>query len=77
MLARRCRDSVVFRVVVEALDITEDPAIEALAARYRDQPIDALISNAGVAGDLGAGVESLSPDELAIGLRRRVPPYAS
>ncbi len=53
MLARRCRDSVVFRVVVEALDITEDPAIEALAARYRDQPIDALISNAGVAGDLG------------------------
>lgn len=35
---------------VEALDVTDHAAIDALAARYRGQPIDILINNA---GDIG------------------------
>jgi NAD(P)-dependent dehydrogenase (short-subunit alcohol dehydrogenase family) len=35
-------------IVVEQLDVTDHPAIDALAARYKDQPIDILISNAAV-----------------------------
>lgn len=58
------------RVTVETLDVTDNAAIEALSARYRDQPIDALINNAGIAGNLGtAGLGSLSPDEFAQVLR--------
>lgn len=36
------------QVAVEALDVTDYPAIEALAARYKDQPIDILLLNAGL-----------------------------
>ena len=35
---------------VEALDVTDHAAIDALASKYRDQPIDILINNA---GDIG------------------------
>ena len=35
---------------VEALDVTDHAAIDAMAARYRGQPIDILINNA---GDIG------------------------
>jgi NAD(P)-dependent dehydrogenase (short-subunit alcohol dehydrogenase family) len=35
-------------VVIEQLDVTDHPAIDALAARYKDQPIDLLINNAAV-----------------------------
>jgi NAD(P)-dependent dehydrogenase (short-subunit alcohol dehydrogenase family) len=38
------------RVRVEALDVTDHPAIRALAAKLRDSPIDVLINNAGVIG---------------------------
>jgi NAD(P)-dependent dehydrogenase (short-subunit alcohol dehydrogenase family) len=38
------------RVVVEALDVTNHPQIDALAARYRNQPIDVLINNAAING---------------------------
>lgn len=37
-------------VRIEALDVTDHGAIDALAAKYRDQPIDILINNA---GDIG------------------------
>lgn len=37
-------------VRVEALDVTDHSAVDALAARYRGQPIDILINNA---GDIG------------------------
>ncbi len=37
-------------VVVERLDVTDHAAIEALAKKYRDRPIDVLINNAGVLG---------------------------
>lgn len=35
-------------VVIEKLDVTDHPGIDALAARYKDQPIDVLISNAAI-----------------------------
>ncbi|GIK33446.1 MAG: hypothetical protein AMXMBFR45_18200 [Gammaproteobacteria bacterium] len=35
-------------VVIEPLDVTDHAAIDALAARYRDQPIDILLLNAAV-----------------------------
>ncbi len=38
------------RVVVEKLDVMDLAAIDALAAKYRDQPIDILFNNAGVTG---------------------------
>ena len=58
------------RVVIEALDVSDDAAIDALSARYHDQPIDALINNAGIAGGLGSsGVRNLSAEEFTKVLR--------
>ena len=37
-------------VVIEALDVTDHRQIEALAKKYRDQPIDVLLNNAGILG---------------------------
>lgn len=34
------------RIVIEQLDVTDFPGVDALAAKYKDQPIDVLISNA-------------------------------
>ena len=39
-------------VVVERLDVTDHAMIDQLAARYRGQPIDVLINNAGIVGAL-------------------------
>jgi NAD(P)-dependent dehydrogenase (short-subunit alcohol dehydrogenase family) len=36
------------RIVVEQLDVTDFARIDALAAAYKDQPIDILLSNAGI-----------------------------
>jgi NAD(P)-dependent dehydrogenase (short-subunit alcohol dehydrogenase family) len=36
------------QVVIEALDVTDHTGIEALAAKYKDQPIDILLLNAGL-----------------------------
>ena len=38
------------KVKVEALEVTDHAAIDALAARYRGTPIDILINNAGIIG---------------------------
>jgi NAD(P)-dependent dehydrogenase (short-subunit alcohol dehydrogenase family) len=38
-------------VTIEPLDVTDQAAIKALAAKYAGQPIDVLINNAGVTGD--------------------------
>lgn len=40
------------KVTIEALDVTDVAAIEALALKYRDKPIDILINNAGTLGDV-------------------------
>lgn len=37
-------------IVIEELDVTDSAEIEALAARYKDTPIDVLINNAGIFG---------------------------
>lgn len=39
-------------VAVEALDITSQPATDALVGKYRLQPIDVLLNNAGIYGDV-------------------------
>lgn len=38
------------KVIVEKLDVTDHAAIEALAEKYKDQPIDILLNNAGITG---------------------------
>lgn len=40
------------RVSIENLDVLDTAAIEALAAKYRGRPIDVLLNNAGVLGDM-------------------------
>jgi NAD(P)-dependent dehydrogenase (short-subunit alcohol dehydrogenase family) len=53
------------RVTVEKLDLLDRPGIEALAAKYRGRPIDLLINNAGVLGDIKAQtLGSLDYDEF-------------
>jgi NAD(P)-dependent dehydrogenase (short-subunit alcohol dehydrogenase family) len=39
-------------VTVDKLDVEDVPAIKALAAKYKGTPIDVLINNAGVLGDM-------------------------
>jgi NAD(P)-dependent dehydrogenase (short-subunit alcohol dehydrogenase family) len=57
-------------VTIEQLDVADDAAIDALATKLRAQPIDALINNAGIAGEIGArGAEALDPDEFQRVLR--------
>ncbi len=38
-------------VTIDRLDVTDIAALDALAAKYRGQPIDVLINNAGILGD--------------------------
>jgi len=45
------------RVVIEQLDVTDNDRITALAAQYKDTPIDVLLNNAGISG--GTKNESL------------------
>ncbi len=41
-------------VTIEALDVADDAAIDALAAKYAGRPIDVLVNNAGIVGDANA-----------------------
>lgn len=53
-------------VVIEQLDVTDEVGIDALAARYAGQPIDVLINNAAILGDLpGQKVGGLDHDLFA------------
>jgi len=38
------------KVIVEPLDVADNAAIDALATKYRGEPIDLLVSNAGIVG---------------------------
>src|SRR5262245_12375329 len=40
------------RVAIEKLDLLDTAAIKALAVKYRGTPIDLVVNNAGVLGDL-------------------------
>ena len=53
-------------VQLAALDVADNGAIERLADKYRAQPIDALVNNAGITGDLAAQrLANLEPDNFA------------
>ena len=60
--ARKPRDAADLRqlaaghpnVSVEKLDVSSERSVRALAARYRGTPIDVLINNAGILGDINA-----------------------
>jgi len=53
-------------VAVETLDVRDAAQLAALAAKYRGKPIDVLINNAGVLGDLDAqALGALDYDEFA------------
>jgi NAD(P)-dependent dehydrogenase (short-subunit alcohol dehydrogenase family) len=57
-------------VMIEKLDVADDAAIDALSAKLRAQPIDALINNAGIVGEIGAqGSGTLDPEEFQRVLR--------
>ncbi|MCU0758623.1 MAG: SDR family NAD(P)-dependent oxidoreductase [Steroidobacteraceae bacterium] len=55
------------RVIVERLDVTRAADVEALAARYRGQPIDVLINNAGLTGDFRGEGQRLGSLDYAEG----------
>ena len=42
------------RITLEKLDLLDRPGIKALAARYRGRPIDVLLNNGGLLGDMKA-----------------------
>jgi len=53
------------RVIVEKLDVTDTAGIDALAAKLKDRPIDALVNNAGIAGTAeGQRLDKLDQDEF-------------
>lgn len=53
-------------IIVEQLDVTDNHRIEALAASYKNTPIDLLINNAGILGELSAqSLENLDNPEFA------------
>jgi NAD(P)-dependent dehydrogenase (short-subunit alcohol dehydrogenase family) len=57
-------------VSVERLDVSDNAAIDALVAKLKGQPIDALVNNAGVTGDFaGQTLAKLDADEFAHVLR--------
>lgn len=57
-------DSYGDRLVIETLDITEPDQIEALRARWADQPLDLLFVNAGVANGPGETIDRTTADEF-------------
>jgi NAD(P)-dependent dehydrogenase (short-subunit alcohol dehydrogenase family) len=57
-------------VSIERLDVSDDAAIDALAAKLKNQPIDVLVNNAGLAGSLeGQTLGRLDPAEFSRMLR--------
>jgi len=58
------------RVTVEKLDVTDTAGIDALAAKLKDRPIDALVNNAGILGSAeGQRLDKLDQDEFVRVLR--------
>ena len=52
-------------VRVEKLDVSDDGAIDALVTKLKGQPIDALVNNAGVGGNVeGQTLSKLDPDDF-------------
>jgi NAD(P)-dependent dehydrogenase (short-subunit alcohol dehydrogenase family) len=55
------------KVSVERLDVTDAAEVAALAAKYRGQPIDVLINNAGLTGDFRGPGQKLGTLDFAEG----------
>ena len=55
------------KVTVERLDVTSAADVTALAAKYRGQPIDVLINNAGLTGDFRGKGQKLGSLDYAEG----------
>ena len=55
------------KVSVERLDVTDAADVAALAAKYRGQPIDVLINNAGLTGDFRGKGQKLGSLDYAEG----------
>jgi NAD(P)-dependent dehydrogenase (short-subunit alcohol dehydrogenase family) len=50
-------------VVIEALDVADNAAIDALAGKYRGLPVDVLVNNAGITGEFAAQrLNALDPE---------------
>ena len=47
-----------------AVDITSDTSIAALAAELGGVPLDAVIANAGISGDLSLSISGVTDDEM-------------
>ncbi len=57
-------------VRIEKLDVSDDAAIDALAAKLKGQPIDALVNNAGVTSSIeGQALVRLDPEDFGRVLR--------
>ena len=56
-------------ITVEQLDVTDHARIEALAARYRDKPIDILLNNAGLTPKYDTAFNPLSNIDFDIALK--------
>lgn len=53
------------RIIVEQLDVTDHARIEALAEQYKDQPIDILLSNAGITPRYGSAFRKVDGVDFA------------
>jgi NAD(P)-dependent dehydrogenase (short-subunit alcohol dehydrogenase family) len=56
-------------ITVEQLDVTDHARIEALAARYKDKPIDILLNNAGLTPKYDTAFNPLSNIDFDIALK--------
>ncbi len=57
-------------VSIEKLDVSDDAAIDALAAKLKSRPIDALVNNAGITSSIEAqALAKLDPEEFGRVLR--------
>ncbi|GMW08297.1 MAG: short-chain dehydrogenase [Nevskiales bacterium] len=56
-------------VVIEQLDVTDHAGIDALAAKYRDQPIDILLLNAGLTPTYPSAFKPLAGVDFDIALQ--------
>jgi len=57
-------------VSIEKLDVSDNAAIDALAAKLKGEPIDVLVNNAGLSGNFeGQSIAKLDPDDFGRILR--------
>lgn len=54
------------RIVIEKLDVTDHAGIDALAAKYQDQPVDILLLNAGLTPTYASAFKPLAGVDMAM-----------